>query len=583
MKNFYSSIAIGACLLAMISGCSQKTEDQRFMAIADEYFDGYYKANPISATWIGVHDYDGQLDDVGSLAMNKERVRLDRIRSKLLELDTTSLSMPVWVDYRILRENIDEALFSYNELREFEWNPRTYTEAIGNSIMLLITQDFAPQEKRLSNALERTKEVARFLEQAKANLRDAPKIQIETAILQNKGNISIFKEDLPKAAEGASEGLRKEISNECERAIAALDSFGKWMETELMGRSRKDFRLGEEMYNKKLSHTLKSSIDPNEILKRAEAEKAKTHVEMYALALPLYKEYYKKEPKGLDTLVVIKAVLDKIVLEHPKRDEVMTYINGIIPQLTSFIKSHDLITLDDSKPMVVRETPEFERGVSVASLESPGPLEKNLKTFFNVTPIPVEWTDQQVESYLREYNNYSLHNLSIHEGIPGHYVQLYYSNRNPSLIRSVLGSGSMVEGWAVYTERMMVENGYMNNDPRMKLINLKWYIRVVINAIIDHKIHAGTMTEQEAKDLMMKDGFQEEREAAGKWRRANLTAAQLSTYFVGYQEIMDLRKAYQEKMGDQFSLKEFHEKFVSYGSPSVKYIRETMLTKSQGD
>jgi uncharacterized protein (DUF885 family) len=215
----------------------------------------------------------------------------------------------------------------------------------------------------------------------------------------------------------------------------------------------------------------------------------------------------------------------------------------------------------------------------VASLESPGPLEKNMKSFYNVTPIPEDWTAEQVESYLREYNNWSLRDLSIHEGIPGHYVQLYYSNRSPSIIRGVYQSGSMIEGWAVYAERMMIEQGYMNNDPKMKLINLKWYIRAVLNAVIDQKIHSYGMTEKEMMDLLTKEGFQEEREAAGKWRRANLSSAQLSTYFVGFQEIWDLREAYKKKMGDKFSLKNFHETFMSFGSPSVKYIREMMLGK----
>jgi uncharacterized protein (DUF885 family) len=251
----------------------------------------------------------------------------------------------------------------------------------------------------------------------------------------------------------------------------------------------------------------------------------------------------------------------------------------MMPEIEAFVREKDLLTLDPTQPLVIRETPEYERGVSVASLEAPGPLEKNMKSFYNVTPISPDWTPEQVESYLREYNTWSLRDLSIHEGIPGHYVQLYYGNRFPSIIRSVFGSGPMVEGWAVFAERMMVDEGYMNHDPRMKLINLKWYIRSVLNAIIDQRIHAYGMTQQEMMDLLTKEGFQEEREAAGKWRRANLTSAQLSTYFVGYQEIEDLRNAYRQQQGERYTTKAFNETFLSFGSPSVKYIREMMLGK----
>jgi uncharacterized protein (DUF885 family) len=553
------------------------SEDEKFMKIADEYFYELYKASPVSATRIGVHEYDGVLDDVSADAMRKNREGLSRIKEKLAAIEMAKLSRAMSVDYRILNENIDEALWGYDELREYEWNPLMYTGLVGNSIMLLITQDFAPLESRLRSALARTRQIPGFLNNARANLKNAPRVHVETAVLQNKGNVSIFETEFPRAADSASEDLRQQIKAACADAKTALESFGTWLEKDLMAGATRDPRIGRETYFKKLRYALKSDIDPADILARAETEKRKTHAEMYELAAPLYKKYYRMTPKGKDSLEVVRAVLTRVVLDHPKREELMDYIKGILPQLARFIKSKDLLTLDDSKPLVIRETPEFQRGVTVASLESPGPLEKNLKTFYNVSPIPGDWTAEQIESYLREYNNYSLHNLSIHEGIPGHYVQLYYANRDPSLIRSVLGSGSMIEGWAVYAERMMVDNGYMDDDPRMKLINLKWYIRVVINAIIDHRIHAGSMTEQEAMDLMMREGFQEEREAAGKWKRANLTSAQLSTYFVGYQEIVDLKKAYQQKMGGRFSLKEFHETFLSFGSPSVKYIREFMI------
>ncbi len=576
MKFWLPVLFFVGSILFTISAFSQP-QDERFDKLSQDFLKGYFIANPIAATQIGVHEYDTMMDDISPTAMEVEAKRLNLFKQELADIDAKSLSKQKNIDYRILNENIDESLFQYRELKNHEWNPLVYTGMIGDAIAGLIYQEFAPLNQRLSNAIARTKQVPKFLEQAKANLKTSSKLHVETAMRQNKGNISIFQEELPNAAKPASPEIQAEIKTAAAAAIAALNDFGTWLEKDLLPRATKETRIGKDLFEQKLTHALKSSLTPDQVLQRAESEKARVQVEMYTLAVPLYKEYYGEDAGGKDTLVVIKKVLDKIVLDHPRKDEVMGVIKKIIPDLQQFIVEKDLLTLDPTQPLVIRETPEYERGVSVASLESPGPLEKNLKSFYNVMPIPDDWTPEQVESFLREYNNWSLKDLSMHEGVPGHYVQLYYANRYPSVIRSVFGSGAMVEGWAVYAERMMTDAGYMNGDPRMKLINMKWYIRVVINAIIDHRIHAGDMTEQQAMDLMTKEGFQEEREAAGKWRRANLTSAQLSTYFVGFQEIWDLREAYKQKMGDKFSLKEFHEKFLSFGSPSVKYIRELML------
>lgn len=565
-----------ACL--MFTGTTNaQTEDKKFDKLAAEFLKGYFHASPISATNIGVHDYDNLLDDASPAAAEKEIKRLEYYKEKLTKINKSNLSKAKNIDCRILEENIDEGLFGLKDLKEPEWNPMVYTGAIGNSIASLIYQEFAPLEKRLKNATERAKAVPAFLKQAKMSLKNSTKLHVETAINQNQGNIGLFKDELPAAGKNASPKIQQAITSSSKIAIAALEEFGKWLKEDLLPRATMDTRLGKVMFDKKLTFALKSNLTPDQVLKRAEEEKVHVHDMMYTLAVPLYKEYYPADSTTPGKLELIKKVLAKIVLEHPKKEEVMDVIKRMMPQISQFVTDKNLLTLDPTQPLVIRETPEYERGVSVASLESPGPLEKNLKSFYNVTPIPDDWTPEQVESYLREYNTWSLCDLSIHEGIPGHYVQLYYANRYPSVIRSVYGSGSMVEGWAVYAERMMIDQGFMNNDPKMKLINLKWYIRAVLNAIIDQKIHAYGMTQQEMMDLLTKEGFQEEREAAGKWRRANLTSAQLSTYFVGFQEIWDLRDAYKKKMGDKYTLKNFHETFLSYGSPSVKYIREMLL------
>ncbi|MEN3038431.1 MAG: DUF885 domain-containing protein [Candidatus Kryptonium sp.] len=569
-----------AMLLIFLS-CARKSEDERFTELVNKFMDEYFKYHPVSATWIGYHKYDHLLDDFSEKNLKEKLEWLKTYKKKFSEFDLNKLSLDNSIDCRILIEEIDERIFNLEELREHEWNPLIYNSVIGDGLMYLVTQDFAPAQERLKNAIERAKQIPNFIEQAKRNLKNAPQIHIETAIRQNKGNINILKNDLIKFADtlNISEELRAELKKAVDSGVASLEDYGKWLENELKTKSNRDFRLGRELYYKKMKYYLKSSLSPDEILALAEKEKSKAHDEMYQIALPLYKYYYGKEPRGKDKLSVIKAVLDKIVLEHPKPSEIMDRIKSDINYLTQFVKEKDLLTLDESKPLVVRETPEYQRGVAIASLEAPGPLEKNMKTFYNVSPIPEDWTPEQVESYLREYNYYSLLELSIHEAIPGHYVQLYYSNRCPSLVRSVFWSGTMVEGWAVYAERLMIENGILNNDPKMKLIHLKWYLRVIINSILDHKIHAGNMTQEEALDLMMREGFQERAEAEGKWRRACLTSAQLSSYFTGFQEIMALRDEYMKLKGEAFKIKEFNESLLSHGSPPVKYLREILLAK----
>ncbi|CUU01943.1 Uncharacterized conserved protein, DUF885 familyt [Candidatus Thermokryptus mobilis] len=563
----------------LIFGCVNQNQNEKFSKLVQEFMEDYFKFHPVTATWVGYHKYDGLLDDLSNDALKRKTEWLEKNKEKFSNFDPKKLSKDNEIDRRILIEKIDEMLFELKELKEHEWNPLIYNSIIGDGLMYLITQDFAPAEDRLKSALERVKQIPRFIEQAKLNLKDAPQIHIETAIKQNKGNINILQNDLIKFAESLniSNDLKSELKRASEKAISSLEDFGRWLEDELKPRSKRDFRLGKELYYKKMKYYLKTDLTPDEILSLAESEKNKTHEEMYHIALALYKYYYGREPKGKDKLEVIKSVLDKIVLEHPKPSEIMERIKMDLNYLTQFVKEKDLLTLDESKPLVVRETPEYQRGVAVASLEAPGPLEKNMKTFYNVSPIPDDWTPEQVESYLREYNYYSLLELSIHEAIPGHYVQLYYSNRCPSIVRSVFWSGTMVEGWAVYAERLMIENGILNNDPKMKLIHLKWYLRVIINAILDHKIHAGNMTQEEAIELMTREGFQERAEAEGKWRRACLTSAQLSSYFTGFQEIMKLREEYMKLKGEKFNIKEFNEKLLSHGSPPVKYLREILL------
>jgi len=310
---------------------------------------------------------------------------------------------------------------------------------------------------------------------------------------------------------------------------------------------------------------------------------------MFELANKLWDKYFTEKEKlsvggkgftskPTDKLVLIKMVIDKISENHVKADSFQVEIEHQIPRLVQFIKDKNLIYIDPSKPLVIRKEPAYMAGVAGASISSPGPYDKNGNTYYNVGSFS-GWEKSKIESYLREYNDYILQILNIHEAIPGHYTQLVYANQSPSIIKSLFGNGAMIEGWAVYTERMMLENGYGNNEDEMWLMYYKWNLRTTCNTILDYGVHVNQLSKEDALDLLVNQAFQQQAEAEGKWKRVSVTQVQLCSYFAGFKEIYDFREELKAKEGKAFNLKNFHEKFLSYGSAPVKHIKELMLAK----
>ncbi len=355
----------------------------------------------------------------------------------------------------------------------------------------------------------------------------------------------------------------------------------EWLDKTLVPTAKGDFRIGAERYDQKLQFALLSSLSRAQIKQRAEAELVRVREEMYGIARQVLADRpgapeLPESPTPEQQQKAIEAALELAYAERPARDQVVPAAKAALAQATEFVRAHDLVTLPDA-PVEIIEMPEFQRGVSVAYADSPGPLDKNLKTFYAVSPIPEDWSQEQVDSFLREYNSRMIHLLSIHEGTPGHYLEGWHSAKFPSMLRAVLRSGMFAEGWAVYTEKMMADAGYLDNDPLFRLVQLKFYLRTIANAILDQGVHVDGWTREQAMDLMVNRTFQQEREAAGKWVRAQLTSAQLPTYFVGVQEHLDTRKAVQAKLGADFDLKAYHDQVLSYGAPPVRFVRELML------
>lgn len=543
-------------------------QDSSFEKLVADFMPAYLRLNPELATSLGDHRYDGQLSDYSLSGLTETNKLYTKTLQQLEDIDPLSLSPVNRVDYEILKSNLQASLFALDELQEFRWNPLVYNP--GGSLYALMARDFAPLPKRLESLAQRLDSIPKLLEQAKLNLDNPPLIYTKTAIDQNKGTLSLIKVDLDTILDQAPE-LREKLAHSRKRAADALENYGKWLEKDLLPRSKGDFRLGSKLYSKKLAYTLESELPQAEILKRAEAELLKTREKMAKVAAKVLKDEataYQTEDK------LIRAALNRCAQSTPNNDTVVGQAAADLSECTAFVREHKLVSLTEDACEVI-EMPEFARGVAVAYCDSPGPLEANVATFYAIAPTPKDWSRDRVNSFFREYNDSMLKDLTVHEAMPGHFLQLMHSNRfkAPTLVRSIFQSGTFIEGWATYAEQVMANQGY--GGPQVQLQQLKMRLRLIINAIIDQKIHTAGMTEAEAMNLMMNSGFQEEGEAAGKWRRACLTSAQLSTYFVGNAELNDLVQDYQAKHPGT-SLQALHDLMLSFGSPAPRYLRQAM-------
>jgi uncharacterized protein (DUF885 family) len=586
-----------AVVTAVISGCVIPTAGQgtsRGPSAADSAFDAvearYLKEmlafTPVAATQLGDHRFDDRVDDVTPATREQQAALARSLLDELAVIDKQRLSRAHQVDARLLKNELEYTLWQIEELQEWRWNPLQYTNLAGSAVYSLVARDFAPPAQRLTNVAARLEALPKLLAQVREVLEPArvPRIHAETAIKQNPGVMTLIEElVLPKIGV-LSPADQSRLKSAVERARTAVSQHQIWLEKRLLPEAKGDFRLGAQRYDTKLRFALVSTLSRSDIRSRAEAELARVRDEMYGIARTVLIGRPKApplpdQPTDDERQTAIVAALELAYAEAPKRDQVFDSVATAVQDTQRFVREKDLVTLYDD-PLKVIPMPEFQRGVALAYCDPPGALDKGLDTYYAVSPIPEDWTTEQVRSFLREYNTRSIHNLTIHEAMPGHYLQLMHANRYESPLRAVLASGTFIEGWAVYTERVMVEQGYMNNDPLMRLIQLKWYLRTIGNALLDQAVHVDGITRDAAMRLMMHDTFQEEREAAGKWVRAQLTSAQLPTYFVGAQEHLALREEARQKWGTEFALKRYHDTVLSFGSPPVRYVRALMFELS---
>ena len=559
--------------------------DESFSRLAARYLDDIPDRSPVTATALGDHRADDRLDHVDAAARERTRQAFLGYRDALAAIDRNELTQANQVDAAILDNEIESTLFELDTLGEWAWNPLYYVRLSGNAIYGLLSRDFAPLEQRLADAASRLEQLPRFFEQVRGSLQPerVPKIHAETAIQQNRGLMTIIDSMIAPHMKTLTPQTAARLEAAMATASEAIVAHQAWLEEELLPRADGDFRIGAELYDRKLSFALNSSLTRRQIRTLAEQEYERVRNEMYEIAKQVYAGLhpytaFPDDPDEAYKQAIVRAALEVAYQRLPPRDAIVETAREHLQQASDFVVENDIVTMPE-EPVEIIVMPEFQRGIALAYLSPPGPLDRDQKAFYAVAPLPTDWTEEQVGSFLREYNLYSIQNLTIHEAVPGHYLQLALSNRHPSTLRSALWSGPFVEGWAVYAERVMIDEGYLDHDPLMRLINRKWYLRAITNAIIDSAIHVDGMTQEEAIKLMIEGGFQEEREAAGKWVRAQLSSTQLSTYFVGYQEHEALRADVEEAWGDEFTLRRYHDKVLSYGSPPVRFVRALVLNE----
>jgi uncharacterized protein (DUF885 family) len=557
-----------------------------FADTTDRFFADFFRHYPVHATEAGNHEHDSRWPDLTDAGRRERLAWLASARADLDALDPASLSRDDAIDRRVLLTQVDALRFDEEELDEPSWSPIAYTYLFGTGLFSLLSREFAPLRDRLRSAAERMRAIPDALEQARATLerpggREVSHFHTEKAIETMPGVADLCRSAVIEASALDDEALRDEVRAAADEAAEAVERFTTWLRDDLLPRANGDFRLGPDLYQRKFHHSLKATITPDELERRAAAAYDDVRARMETLARQLWPARIGDEPMPDDGDAITRRVLDAIGTEHPVAGELLDFCRAEHARIEAFIRETDLVGLAD-EPLDIIWTPPFLRRLAGAMLIPPGPLDKGLKSFFAITPPPDEWTDDQVESMLRENNSRQLRLLTVHEAVPGHYLQLAWSNRCPSLARAVFGSGVFAEGWAVYVTQVMMDAGYGADDPALLLNHWKYFLRAITNTLMDIRIHAGSMTEDEAMALMVEGGFQEHAEASEKWSRARLSSTQLCEYYLGSVEMTELERDARRRAdadGNPFEWRPFLESVLGHGTPPMPIIRDILSTE----
>ena len=565
-------------LLLFAAACGPNPSEQ-FARLSDEFVYTTLSFSPAGATPVGLHQYNNQnlddlLDDVSPASLEKQRQFYHGFRDRLATLDAARLTPQDRADLRIIQDQIALNLLDLEEIHSAQHNPTTYVETLGNALFNPYVLEFAPLPARIGHIVERLRQVPRYLQQATANLTTAPEIWTKVAIEENAADSKLIGDTIRN---GVPPDLRSSYDGAAAPALAALVQFQTFLVNTLSNRTESDWRLGPDRYTRKFRYVLETGMEPADTLRRAEQDLQTVRAQMLEIALPLHRQLFPAHKDHAELSGderenrVVGEVLDHIAQRHSTPQAFMDDARQSLQEARAFVQQKSLLTLPSRSNLQVIPTPEFMRGAySVGGFDPAPALEPQLGAFYWVTPIPADWPKARVESKLREYNYYGLRLLTVHEAMPGHYVQFEFANAvQPTtrrVLRAVYGNDPYVEGWAVYATQLMLDQGYLDHSPEMALTFAKQQLRVFANTILDIRLQSMNMTDQDALDLMEKQTFQEKEEAEEKLQRAKLTSCQLPVYFVGWRAWQDIRDAYQKSKGAAFSLSEFHDRALNQGA-----------------
>ncbi len=568
------------CLSLLLTAPAAIAGDADFTkAFGDDWLAQYWQFNPDYAISVGYYAVAAELPAPSE--GNRKRYR-DWLGTQLKALNAmapANLSPTVHGDWEILKNQLESEAWTLDTLKSWQWNPSLYN--VAEPVALLLSTPYAPEPERLRTVQKRLAQVPAYYAAAKAAITAPTREHTQLAIQQNGGALDVLGESLERQLQASALGAdeRKAFLKVLEPARAAVKDYIAWLQRldtqqEKAGTAR-SFRLGEALYEQKFAYDIQNGSTAKALYERAVQEKDALHARMAALADQLWPKYFPDSTPPADRVEKIARMIAKLSERHVSREGFVDEVKRQIPLLEAFVREKNLVGQDASRPLEVRLTPEYQRGFSIASINAPGPYDPTAKTYYNVSPLD-DYTPEQAESFLREYNHWQLQVLNIHEAVPGHYVQLLHANKSPSRIKTLFGNGAMVEGWAVYAEKMMIEAGWGGSEPELELIHDKWLLRVTSNTIIDYGIHVLGWSERQVLDLIRNEAFQSETEARGKWRRATLSQVQLTSYFAGYSAIYDYRARLKKELGERFDLERFHEAFLSYGNAPVAVIESLM-------
>jgi len=576
--------------------------NDKFASLTEQFIHETLAQSPSSASQAGYHHHrnpktgkdialDSLLDDVSPAAFAAQRDLYAKWRERFHnETPIASLGAEDAADWRLIDDQIELNLLELDQIQNYRHNPTVYVELLGAALFQPLTDEYAAENIRVNNVLSRIASIPRFLDQASTVLADADPIFIKVAVEENEGNINLIQSTIASAA-SKRPALKTRFDAVAPPAVAALKSFDGWLQSDLAKRKTdRTWQLGKKFYDQKFRLVMETEIAPEELLSEAESEFSKTRAEMLELALPLHKQYYPDHddhaslPQQQRENKIISEVLQKIADDHPNRNALLDTAKEDLVGIRQFILDKKIVSLKSRDNLKVIPTPEFERGIySVGGFHSAPPLDPNAEAEFWVTPISAGTPEASAESRLREYNNWVLKWLCIHEALPGHYVQAEHANDvqpvTRRLVRALYGNGAYVEGWAEYIAQNMMQQGFANNDPRYRISYLKVWLRAIGNSILDIRMQTMGMADDEAMHFMMDDAFQTRAEAEGKLQRAKLSSTQLPTYFVGTEEWWRLRRAYEAAKGKDFNLAEFHDRALDEGALPVPWLKDILLPK----